>query len=271
MNERRLTFCCSECAAHTSVPICNHWRRIAERFRSTAPVRLKCGFTLIELLVVITIISILASLLLPVLSRAKAAARRTTCINNTRQINLALRMYADDHEDALRAITNKEDLFVTYKDSIQPYLSRNGASTNDPLFACPADDFNCDDGAISGLFLFDHVEGKSFCRQKVTRYSSYFFNGEATDKPETRMAQKPFSSVREPARVVLVGELSGGFGLSAHERKEPYQFNNAPNVMSFVDGHVNYIRIYWNGVKGFDGCSAFYDPPAGYDYKWFAN
>jgi len=65
-----------------------------------------------------------------------------------------------------------------------------------------------------------------------------------------------------------VGELSGALGLSAHDRKDAYQFNNAPNVMSFVDGHVSYLPIYWNGVKGFDGCSAFYEPPAGYDYKW---
>jgi prepilin-type N-terminal cleavage/methylation domain-containing protein len=238
---------------------------------SAAQVRMKRAFTLIELLVVIAIITILAALLLPALSRAKSAARRTTCISNARQIHLALRMYADDHQDAIRAVTNKEALYATYKDSIQPYLSRNGASTNDQLFACPADDFNCDDHSISDLFLFDHVEGKSFHRQKVTRYSSYFFNGDAPDQPDTRMAQKPFSSVREPSRVVLVGELSGAYGLSAHDRKEPYQFNNAPNMMGFVDGHVSYIRIYWNGVKGFDGISAFYEPPAGYDYKWSGN
>jgi prepilin-type N-terminal cleavage/methylation domain-containing protein len=239
--------------------------------RSAAQVRMKRGFTLIELLVVIAILAILTALLLPGFSRAKAAARRTTCINNARQINLALRMYVDDHQDAIRAITNKEALYFTYKDSIQPYLLRNPSSTNDQLFACPADDFNCDDHSISDLFLFEHVEGKSFHRQAVTRYSSYFFNGDAADQQETRMGQKPFSSVREPSRVALVGELSGALGLSAHDRKEPYQFNNALNVMSFVDGHVSYIRIFWNGIRGFDGTSAFYEPPAGYDYKWSGN
>ena len=41
--------------------------------------------------------------------------------------------------------------------------------------------------------------------------------------------------------------------------------------MSFVDGHVDYIKIYWNGATGGDGFPAFYEPPAGYDYKWTGN
>ena len=231
---------------------------------------MKHGFTLIELLVVIAIIAILAALLLPALSRAKHTAQRTVCLSNVRQLNLAVHMYADDHGNELRAMTNKEAIYVSYKESVLPYLGRATTVTNDPLFTCPADDFDCDDPAINTLFSHwsPPPAGKYFYRQPTTHYSSYAFNGEAPDSDTTRVAQKIFQSVREPSKLILEGELSGAFGLSSHERKQAHQFQDARNVMSFVDGHVSFLRMYWNGVNGFDGCPAFYEPPTGYEYSW---
>ena len=79
-----------------------------DRLRVEPPKR--TGFTLIELLVVIAIIGILASLLLPALSRAKDGAQMAADLNNVRQILLASHLYAGDNNDHLAYPTWGQDL-----------------------------------------------------------------------------------------------------------------------------------------------------------------
>ncbi|MGA2178215.1 MAG: type II secretion system protein [Verrucomicrobiota bacterium] len=242
------------------------------------------GFTLVELLVVIAIIAVLVALLLPALSNAKERARRTVCMNNLRQINLGIRIYSDDSSDTSPALTKGQFVFWRYRELLQNYLGLSGPpSPKDKVFACPADTFYYALSPVSGLKYVPH----GHYEQSNYSYSSYEFNGanQVTNvipgvKSLPGISGRKLSSIKHPDKTVLVAEATAFAPYSWHQPKSPTvlpsgfevpMFNNAQNVVSFVDGHVSYIKIYWNsapGSNGFYSVAIFYDPPAGYDYQW---
>lgn len=129
------------------------WRALIQ-----TPADCRAAFTLVELLVVIAVIGIVAAFLLPALAGAKERALGIVCLNNTKQLALVTRIYADEHEDRLpynlgltgssfRSDLNWANNVMTWdlspdntntatltKAALGPYVSGNTA-----IYRCPSD------------------------------------------------------------------------------------------------------------------------------------
>jgi len=128
-------------------PLCKNRRFLNLRHRFL-------GFTLIELLVVITIICILAAIIMPAVSKVKAAAYQTQCLSNLRQIGVGIGLYAGDHDGYLPGPTSPGSLWTEqsawyhYGDEtlpvlLTPYLglpvvTKTATPQYAPIFMCPA-------------------------------------------------------------------------------------------------------------------------------------
>jgi prepilin-type N-terminal cleavage/methylation domain-containing protein len=109
------------------------------------------GFTLIELLVVIAIIAMLASLLLPALSKAKYKAKDVLCKSNLRSMAIGLQMYATDYEafppyasrDDSGSVNGEVPLFEGFRTAarIASSSASSGSQCPVPFFRAPGEDY----------------------------------------------------------------------------------------------------------------------------------
>ncbi|AIE83697.1 prepilin-type N-terminal cleavage/methylation domain-containing protein [Fimbriimonas ginsengisoli] len=243
------------------------------------------AFTLIELLVVIAIIAILAAILFPVFAQAKAAAKKTSCLSNDKQVSLGAVMYAGDSDDVFPydrggdpGNTYYGETYVNgamdpnaptnWSRGIYPYTKNFG------IFACPV---AVDQDGSNGWGCFDgNGKATSYC-------GSTAMNAIAEGKTVTAMP--------EPANTVLMSEKSQKQKVSQSAPSwNGFNDSSCPNVIGkpatnrcptgtdgpttavnhdggnygFADGHskyskksgMKYSQFGWIGICKFYGSGA---------------
>jgi prepilin-type N-terminal cleavage/methylation domain-containing protein len=218
------------------------------------PRRANAGFSLVELLVVVAVIAVLASLLLPALTRAWARARSAQCVGNLHQWGLAFRQYADDNKDflprrgqgvrPLDELARPEDWFNALPSYLRslPYQQLFAANQKfkpglNSVFVCPAAK---DPG---GAHFLPYAMNMNLC-------------------PWSLPQQTRFTEVVRPAQVVAMAEGPGPYASTfpSTNRYSPVVRHAGRVNLLFLAGQVN------GYAGGYAGCGV--GDPGREDLRW---
>jgi hypothetical protein len=213
-----------------------------------------------DLCVMLAVVSLLVAVVLPIVARSRAKSRLAQCVANLQQVSRACLLYAEEHKGTLPILETSPPpgAWWYYKEQVKGYIGFSGpSSANDKVFACPKDR-----GYGEGT-----DQPPPFCPSKKHDYTSYVFN--SVNLPGVpNIGGRALSSIKDPARALLVMEWTAHAPLSWHKSRTgkanmPF-YDGAESVVGFVDGHVNFIPIYYDGMNP----AYTRDPIPGYGYKY---